>query len=488
MAIKRKEDSTPPGSRASNHPKKRSTHPLKPRQKVVQDPFKQEDLEEEEDENEEEGEEDDDDDGDDADDDSQVTEPKFKRKNKSNRPKGKDASITYDHFKISIVQEDDSDDADEPLSKILEPFSKDQLTCLLLDAAASHPDVADRLRRMADSDPTHRKIFIHGLGWDTTSETLLNAFCQYGEIEDCKAVVDKVSGRSKGYGFILFKSRHGARNALKEPQKRIGNRMTACQLAAMGPGPSPTPSSSQGPLPHSISEHAQRKIYVSNVGTDLDPRKLYDYFTQFGEIEEGPLGLDRFTGKPKGFCLFIYKTIEGARRALEESHKNFEGHMLHCQKAIEGPKVGKQQQLQNPLRFQRNDNVVGFPGGVGVGQLVGGQLAVGGIGFAQGAAVAPALNPGFGQAITALLATQGAGFDGLTNFLGSLGASAAINRVLPAAGQSLQAAYGNQVSVSPVVIGGYGTQSGYPQQMAPGAAGRGQNSAQFGGTGPFIGH
>ncbi|KAF3559060.1 hypothetical protein F2Q69_00014943, partial [Brassica cretica] len=68
---------------------------------------------------------------------------------------------------------------------------------------------------------SHRKIFVHGLGWDTKTETLIEAFNQYGEIEDCKAVFDKVSGKSKGYGFILFKSRSGARNALKQPQKDL---------------------------------------------------------------------------------------------------------------------------------------------------------------------------------------------------------------------------------------------------------------------------
>nr|POF05602.1 ubp1-associated protein 2a [Quercus suber] len=91
---------------------------------------------------------------------------------------------------------------------------------------SEHPDLIEIVCELADANPTHRKIFIHGLGWDTIAKTLTSIFCKYGEIEDCKAVTDRVSSKSKGYTFIHFKHRSGARKALKQPQKQIGNRTT----------------------------------------------------------------------------------------------------------------------------------------------------------------------------------------------------------------------------------------------------------------------
>ncbi|GAB4851831.1 UBP1-associated protein 2A [Ancistrocladus abbreviatus] len=396
-----------------------------------------------------------------------------------------------------------ADDDDEPISKLLEPFSKDQLINLLREAAESHYDIAVRIRQIADEDPVHRKIFVHGLGWDTTADTLRSAFGQYGEIEDCKAVTDKVSGKSKGYGFILFKTRSGARKALKQPQKKIGNRMTACQLAAVGPVPSSAGAATgQAAQQQPVSEYTQRKIYVSNVSTELDPQKLTSFFAKFGEIEEGPLGLDKQTGKPKGFCLFVYKSIEGARKALEEPHKNFEGHILHCQKAIDGPKPGKQQQQgqqRNP-HYGRNENpnLAGAIGGApatGAGHLMGQSVA--GIPFNQGAAAAAqALNPAIGQALTALLASQGAGL-GLSNLLGTLGTAgvgaAAVNPAVAGAGHGLQGAYASQAMGSTGVLGGYGAQAGlqgaYPnQQIGQGGSGRAQHGVgHIGGVAPYTG-
>ena len=158
------------------------------------------------------------------------------------------------------------------------------------------------------------------------------------------------------------------------------------------------------------------------------------------------MGLDKVTGKPKGFCLFVYKSVEGARKALEEPHKDFEGHMLHYQKAIDGPKPGKpqHQQQQNPRRgqFQRNEdpNIVGGGAATGPGHLM---APVGpGIGFNQGAAATQTLNPALGQALTTLLATPGG--LGLTNLLGTIGSAAAVNPGVSAAGHGIQGAYSNQ--------------------------------------------
>lgn len=394
----------------------------------------------------------------------------------------------------------DGDEENEPIHKILEPFSKDQLINLLREAAEKHADVADRLRRLADEDPVHRKIFVHGLGWDTNAETLINVFKEYGEIEDCRAVCDKVSGKSKGYGFILFKTRSGAQKALKQPQKKIGNRMTACQLASVGPVPSPAAGlatvSVSAALPS--SEYTQRKIYVSNVGAELDPHKLLVFFSKYGEIEEGPLGLDKQSGRPKGFCLFVYRTVEGAKNALEEPHKNFDGHILHCQKAIDGPKPGKQQQIpqqhhQNiPNAHYTKSEITNFMGPQGHLMAPSGPPAMP---YNQGSA-AQALNPALGQALTALLASQGAGL-GLTNLLGTLGSAsvgAAVNQSVAGAGHGMQGGYPNPAvagNINPGMIGGYGSQGPYGnQQMGQGSSsGRSQPGVgHMGGMAPYMGH
>lgn len=223
---------------------------------------------------------------------------------------------------------DVEDNSPEQIQKLIEPYTKDQLIEIVINAAIANPSLYTRIRDAADSDVSHRKIFVYGLGWDTTKETLTLAFKPYGEIEDCNVVIDRVTGKAKGFGFVQFTSRKGAMKALKEPKKKINNRMASCQLASLGSAIAGT------------TDNSSRKIYVSNVQPDTDSERLRAFFSKFGEIETGPLGFNSSTGKSRGFALFVYKTQEGFRKALEEPYKVFEGHKLHCQKAADGKNKG----------------------------------------------------------------------------------------------------------------------------------------------------
>ncbi|PKA49088.1 Heterogeneous nuclear ribonucleoprotein 1 [Apostasia shenzhenica] len=220
----------------------------------------------------------------------------------------------------------------EDLHRLLEPYSKDQLISFLAEAAVENTDVLSHIHSVADRDVSHRKIFVHGLAWDATRENLFEAFRPYGSVEECNVVVDKSTGRGKGYGFVLFTTRAGAEKALKDPNKKVGSRYAACQLASIGPV-----VSSGGSAP----DIASRRIFVSNVHPGASPDKLKFLFARYGEIEAGPLGFDTISGKSRGFAIFVYKTQEGASRALQEPYKMFEGHQLHCQLAIDYSQKGK---------------------------------------------------------------------------------------------------------------------------------------------------
>jgi heterogeneous nuclear ribonucleoprotein A1/A3 len=83
-------------------------------------------------------------------------------------------------------EEDDEENSPTSIQSIIEAFPKDQLVELLRDAAMAHPSVLDQVRQAADVDPAQRKVFVHGLGWDTTNEVLTSTFSPFGEIEDLK--------------------------------------------------------------------------------------------------------------------------------------------------------------------------------------------------------------------------------------------------------------------------------------------------------------
>lgn len=57
-------------------------------------------------------------------------------------------------------------------------------------------------------DTTLTKVFVGRLAWETPMEAMREHFDKYGEILEAVIISDKVTGKSKGYGFVSLLSDH----------------------------------------------------------------------------------------------------------------------------------------------------------------------------------------------------------------------------------------------------------------------------------------
>lgn len=57
------------------------------------------------------------------------------------------------------------------------------------------------------------KLFVGNLSWGVREESLRSAFEVFGELEDVFVMVDRATGRSKGFGFVTFKNESDAAKA-----------------------------------------------------------------------------------------------------------------------------------------------------------------------------------------------------------------------------------------------------------------------------------
>ncbi len=53
-------------------------------------------------------------------------------------------------------------------------------------------------------DSDEGKLFIGGIAWDTTEETLRDHFSQYGDVSQVVIMRDKTTGLPRGFGFVVF--------------------------------------------------------------------------------------------------------------------------------------------------------------------------------------------------------------------------------------------------------------------------------------------
>ena len=60
------------------------------------------------------------------------------------------------------------------------------------------------------------KLYVGGLSYSTTSETLREYFAQCGTVESASVVTDKFSGQSRGFGFVEMATAEEAQRAIAE--------------------------------------------------------------------------------------------------------------------------------------------------------------------------------------------------------------------------------------------------------------------------------
>ncbi len=59
-----------------------------------------------------------------------------------------------------------------------------------------------------------KKLYVGGLPYSTSNDELKDAFSQAGNVESATVITDKMTGRSKGFGFVEMSSDAEAQKAI----------------------------------------------------------------------------------------------------------------------------------------------------------------------------------------------------------------------------------------------------------------------------------
>lgn len=60
-----------------------------------------------------------------------------------------------------------------------------------------------------------KKLYVGGLSYNTTEDALKSAFAQAGTVVSATIITDRMSGRSKGFGFVEMSSDEEANKAIE---------------------------------------------------------------------------------------------------------------------------------------------------------------------------------------------------------------------------------------------------------------------------------
>jgi len=80
------------------------------------------------------------------------------------------------------------------------------------------------------------KIFVGGLAWATSDGGLRDAFEEFGGVVEAKVIMDRETGRSRGFGFVTFDSADAVQKALGLNGTMLDGRTIRVERAASRSG------------------------------------------------------------------------------------------------------------------------------------------------------------------------------------------------------------------------------------------------------------
>ncbi|XP_019908850.2 heterogeneous nuclear ribonucleoprotein D0 isoform X3 [Esox lucius] len=149
------------------------------------------------------------------------------------------------------------------------------------------------------------KMFVGGLSWDTTKKDLKDYFSKFGEVVDCTLKLDPMTGRSRGFGFVLFKAADSVDKVVLQKDHKLNGKVIDPKKAKAMKNKEPI-----------------RKVFVGGLSPDTPEEKIREYFSAFGEVESIELPMETKTNKRRGFCFVTFKEEDRVKKVMEKKYHN----------------------------------------------------------------------------------------------------------------------------------------------------------------------
>ncbi|KAF7278928.1 RNA-binding protein squid isoform X2 [Rhynchophorus ferrugineus] len=160
-----------------------------------------------------------------------------------------------------------------------------------------------------------KKLFVGGLSWETTDKDLREYFGKYGEIESINVKTDSLTGRSRGFAFIVFKDAESIDKVVADGDHTINGKKCDPKKALARQG----------------------KIFVGGLVPELADDDIKEYFEQYGKIVDIEMPFDKQKNQRKGFCFITFESEQVVSDLLKRPKQTIKDKEVDVKKATPKP-------------------------------------------------------------------------------------------------------------------------------------------------------
>ncbi|KAF2987520.1 hypothetical protein EK904_002561 [Melospiza melodia maxima] len=160
-----------------------------------------------------------------------------------------------------------------------------------------------------------RKLFIGGLSFETTDDSLREHFEKWGTLTDCVVMRDPQTKRSRGFGFVTYSCVEEVDAAMSARPHKVDGRVVEPKRAV-------SREDSVKPGAHLTV----KKIFVGGIKEDTEEYNLREYFEKYGKIETIEVMEDRQSGKKRGFAFVTFDDHDTVDKIVVQKYHTINGH------------------------------------------------------------------------------------------------------------------------------------------------------------------
>eukprot|EP00262_Sarcandra_glabra_P013410 TRINITY_DN3710_c0_g1_i2.p1 TRINITY_DN3710_c0_g1~~TRINITY_DN3710_c0_g1_i2.p1 ORF type:complete len:386 (-),score=94.42 TRINITY_DN3710_c0_g1_i2:547-1704(-) len=184
-------------------------------------------------------------------------------------------------------------------------------------------------------DSDQGKLFIGGISWETSEEKLKEYFGKYGEVLQTVIMRDKITGRPRGFGFVVFQDPSILDAVLQDPHTIDGRTVEAKR--ALSRDEQHTSRSGNPNAGRSFGGGGNiktKKIFVGGLPPTLTDEGFRQYFQAYGQVTDVVIMFDQNTQRPRGFGFISFDSEDAVDRVLHKSFHELEGKLVEVKRAL----------------------------------------------------------------------------------------------------------------------------------------------------------